>query len=192
VEPDAPGLAIEPIPALDLTRRFAHVHCKGVRGRRLGRGDARAALGRVALQASVALSAEQVGGARACLERAIDHVKERIQFGRPLGSFQAVKHRAADAYGALELARSAAYWAWWVVAEDRPELAEAAHVSASLAAEAFDRAARECIHLHGGIGFTWEHDAHLYLRRARTSQTLFGDPTAHRAALAQALGIRVR
>jgi alkylation response protein AidB-like acyl-CoA dehydrogenase len=133
-----------------------------------------------------------VGGARACLDRAIGHVKERVQFGRPVGRFQAVKHRAADAYGALELARSAAYWAWWVVAEDRPELAEAAHVAASLAAEAYDRAARECIHLHGGMGFTWEHDAHLYLRRARTSQTLLGDPIAHRAALAAELGIAVR
>jgi alkylation response protein AidB-like acyl-CoA dehydrogenase len=119
-------------------------------------------------------------------------MKERIQFGRPIGSFQALKHRAADAYGALELARSAAYWAWWVVAEDRPELAEAAHVAASLAAEAYDRAARECIHLHGGMGFTWEHDAHLYLRRARTSQTLLGDPIAHRAALAAELGIPVQ
>jgi alkylation response protein AidB-like acyl-CoA dehydrogenase len=192
VEPDAPGLALEPAPALDLTRRFAHVRCEGVPARRLGRGVARAALARVALLGSVALSAEQVGGARACLDRAIGHVKERVQFGRPVGSFQAVKHRAADAYGALELARSAAYWAWWVVAEDRPELAEAAHVAASLAAEAYDRAARECIHLHGGMGFTWEHDAHLYLRRARTSQTLLGDPIAHRAALAAELGIAVR
>jgi len=191
VEPNAPGIAIEPIASLDLTRRFAHVDCQGVRARRLGRGDARGALARVALQASVALSAEQVGGARACLERAVDHMKERIQFGRPIGSFQALKHRAVDAYGALELARSAAYWAWWVVSEDRPELAEAAHVAASLAAEAYDRAARECIHLHGGMGFTWEHDAHLYLRRARTSQTLLADPLAHRAALAAELGIPV-
>jgi alkylation response protein AidB-like acyl-CoA dehydrogenase len=192
VEAAASGLAIEPADSLDLTRRFAHVHLHGVRARRLGRGDATAALARVALQASVALSAEQVGGARACLDRAVEHMKERIQFGRPIGSFQALKHRAADAYGALELARSAACWAWWVVAEDRPELAEAAHVAASLAAEAYDRAARECIHLHGGMGFTWEHDAHLYLRRARTSQTLLGDPIAHRAALAAELGIRVR
>jgi alkylation response protein AidB-like acyl-CoA dehydrogenase len=192
VEAGATGLAIEPVASLDLTRRFAHVHCERVRARRLGHGDARPALARVALQASVALCAEQVGGARACLERAVDYMRERIQFGRPIGSFQALKHRAADAYGALELARSAAYWAWWVVAEDRPELAEAAHVAASLAAEAYDRAAREFIHLHGGMGFTWEHDAHLYLRRARTSQTLFGDPLAHRAALAAALGITVR
>jgi alkylation response protein AidB-like acyl-CoA dehydrogenase len=192
IEAGADGLGVEPVASLDLTRRFAHVHCRGVLARRLGRGDARDALARVALQASAALSAEQVGGARACLERAVEHMKERIQFGRPIGSFQALKHRAADTYGALELARSAAYWAWWVVAEDRPELAEAAHVAASLATEAYDRAARECIHLHGGMGFTWEHDAHLYLRRARTSQTLLGDPIAHRAALAAELGIAVR
>ncbi len=193
LDADAPGLAVEATPGLDLTRKLARVRCDGVAARRLGPEgvDASPALRRVLALAQIALSADQVGGARACLGLAIAHVKERIQFGRPVGSFQAVKHRAADAFGAVELARSAAYWSWWVAAESDAERAEAAAVVGSLCAEAYDAAAREYIHLHGGMGFTWEHDAHLYYRRARVGQLLLGAPEAHRAALATILGLRV-
>ena len=191
VERDAPGLDVEATPGLDLTRKLARVRCDGVVARRLGEGDAAPALRRVLALAQIALAADQVGGARACLGLAVDHVKERIQFGRPVGSFQAVKHRAADAFGNVELARSAAYWAWWVAAENDAERDEAAAVVGSLCAEAYDAAARECIHLHGGMGFTWEHDAHLFYRRARAGQLLLTAPEAHRASLAATLGLRV-
>ena len=191
VEAGAPGLAVEALSSFDPTRKFGRIRCDGVAARRLGSGDATAGLGRLRALVSIAISADQVGGARACLAQAVDHVKTRVQFGRPVGSFQAVKHRAADATEAIELARSAAYWAWWVAAQDGPEREEAAAVVGSLCAQAYETAARECIHLHGGMGFTWEHDAHLYFRRARTDALLAGAPEVHRASLALRLGLRV-
>ncbi|MDJ0847750.1 MAG: acyl-CoA dehydrogenase family protein [Myxococcota bacterium] len=189
VHPGAPGVAIEPVDGLDLTRKVAHLRLDGAAGRRLGRDDAGPALEKTLHRAVVALAADQVGGAARCLETAVDYVKARVQFGRPVGSFQAVKHRAADAYTVLELARSVAYWSWWVATNDGRELAEAAHVAKSLCAEAFRRASRENIHLHGGMGFTWEHDAHLYYRRAQADEVMFGDPLEHRGALARQLGV---
>ncbi len=189
VEAGAPGLGIEAVDALDLTRKLAHLRLDGVEARRLGSGDAARALEKTRQQAVVALSAEQVGGAARCLETAVAYTKERYQFGRPVGSFQAVKHRAADAYMVVELARSVAYWSWWVAANDAPELAEAAHVAKSLCSEAYRCASRENIHLHGGMGFTWEHDAHLYYRRAQADEVMFGSPLEHRRALARQLGV---
>ncbi len=190
LEPAARGVSIEAAPGLDLARRFAHLQLDHAPARRLGgAADARAALAKTRHQAVIALSAEQVGAAAQCFEQAVAYVKERMQFGRPVGSFQAVKHRAADAYRELELAKSAAYWAWWVVANDDDELAIAAHMVKSLGSEALRRAAYESIHLHGGYGFTWEHDAHLYYRRASANELLFGDPQKHRAALLHELGL---
>ena len=185
----ARGLTVEPVESLDLTRRYGHVRLDGAAARRLGDGDAAPALEKARQQAVVALAADQVGGAARCLETALGYVKERVQFGRPVGSFQAVKHRAADAYMVVELARSVAYWSWWVAANDAPELPEAAHVAKSLCAEAYRCASRENIHLHGGMGFTWEHDAHLYYRRAQADEVLFGSPLEHRRALARLLGV---
>lgn len=188
VRSDAEGVRIASAPGLDLTRRYGHVSFEGAPGRALGEpGCAGAALPRIAARAGIALSAEQVGGAARCLESAVAYTKERLQFGRPVGSFQALKHRAADVLAILELARSAAYWSWWVAATDAPELLEAGHVVKSLCSEAYRKAAYENIHLHGGMGFTWEHDAHLYYRRAQATEVLFGDPVHHRAALAQHL-----
>ena len=186
VEAHARGVEIAPAPTLDLTRRYAHVHLRAAPARRLGaapRAQHHAALARTRWQATIALGAEQVGAAAQCLDAAVAYVKERVQFGRALGSFQAIKHRAADAYRELELARSAAYWAWWVVATGNPELPLAAHTLGALANEAARLCAYENIHLHGGYGFTWEHDAHLYYRRAAANAALFGAPTAHHAAL---------
>ncbi len=189
VEAGAEGLAISPAASLDLTRRFAHVALERAPARKLGvEASAWPSLEKTLQQAVVSLASEQVGAAARCLETAVAHAKERIQFGRPIGSFQAVKHRAADAYMGLELARSAAYWASWVAAQDAGDLARAAHVAKSLCADAFARCAAENIHLHGGMGFTWEHDAHLYYRRARADETLFGSVAHHRAELARSLG----
>ena len=191
IERGAAGLDAQPAAALDLTRRFAHLSLREVRARRLGAaGSVEAALTRVAREAAIAASAEQIGGAERCLEVAVSHARERFQFGRPIGSFQALKHRLADALMVLDLARSAAHWAWWVAASGRSEeLAEAAHVAKLLGAEAYARCAADEIHVHGGMGFTWEHDAHLYYRRARSLEALFGDSAAHRRELAGELGL---
>jgi alkylation response protein AidB-like acyl-CoA dehydrogenase len=188
VEAGAPGLRVEPAPGLDLTRKLAHVQLEGTPARRLGGADsAWRGLARTLAEGAIGLASEQVGAAARCLELAVAHARERTQFGRPIGSFQAVKHRAADALGRIELARSAAWWSAWVASRGGEELFEAAAVAHSIASEAFEKAAYECIHLHGGMGFTWEHDAHLYYRRARADRLLLGEPAAHRAELARSL-----
>jgi alkylation response protein AidB-like acyl-CoA dehydrogenase len=187
----AEGVRIEPAPGLDLTRKLAHVHLDGAPARRLGpAGSAWPALARTLAEGAIGLASEQIGAASRCLERAVAHARERTQFGRPIGSFQAVKHRAVDALTRLELARSAAWWSAWVAAFRPAELHEAAAVAHVTASEAFEKAAYECIHLHGGMGFTWEHDAHLYYRRARADRALLGDPSGYRATLGEALGLR--
>jgi alkylation response protein AidB-like acyl-CoA dehydrogenase len=190
LEAGATGVHIEPAPGLDLTRKLAHVRLDGTPARRLGpAGSAWPALARTLAEGAIGLASEQIGAASRCLELAVAHAKARTQFGRPIGSFQAVKHRAVDALTALELARSAAWWSAWVAASRPAELAEAAAVAHTTASEAFEKAAYECIHLHGGMGFTWEHDAHLYYRRARADRALFGEPAAHRTGLARQLGL---
>ena len=193
LEPSQPGVRVEPAAGLDLTRKLAHVHLDGARARRLGAaGSAAPGLARTLAEATIGLASEQIGAASRCLELAVAHAKQRFQFGRAIGSFQAVKHRAVDALTLLELARSAAWWAAWVASRPSAaptELEEAASIAHATACEAFEKAAYECIHLHGGMGFTWEHDAHLYYRRARADRVLFGEPAAHRGRLARNLGL---
>src|SRR5260370_30300146 len=139
--------------------------------------------------AVVALAAEQVGGAQKVLEMAVEYAKMRVQFGRPIGSFQAIKHKCTDMLLEVESAKSAAYYAGWAVAEDNDELPVIASLAKSYCSEAYFHAAGENIQIHGGIGFTWEHPAHLYFKRAKSSSLLFSDPTSHRALLAQRMGI---
>jgi len=190
VDAKSPAVRIELAPGLDLTRKLAHVHLDGAPARRLGAsGSAWPGLARTLAEGAIGLASEQIGAASRCLELAVAHAQQRFQFGRPIGAFQAVKHRAVDALTLLELARSAAWWAAWVAASRPDELFDAAVIAHSTACEAFEKAAYECIHLHGGMGFTWEHDAHLYYRRARADRVLFGDPAAHRVRLAGALGL---
>ena len=189
VQADAPGVVIEPVDSLDPTRRLAHVKLDDVAGRMLGSaGQAWPALSRTLDQAAILLTAEQVGGAARCLDMAVQYSKERIQFGRQIGSFQAIKHRAAAVKLDLELARSAAYWSWWIASEHDEELEQAASIARSVCSDAYLHAAAENIHIHGGMGFTWEADPHLYYRRAKWSATLLGDPTLHRARIADSLG----
>jgi alkylation response protein AidB-like acyl-CoA dehydrogenase len=116
--------------------------------------------------AVVALAAEQVGGAQKVLEMAVEYAKMRVQFGRPIGSFQAIKHKCTDMLLEVECAKSAAYYAGWAVAEDNDELPVVASLAKSYCSEAYFHAAEENIQIHGGIGFTWEHPAHLYFKRA--------------------------
>ncbi len=139
--------------------------------------------------AAVALAAEQVGGAQMCLDMSVEYAKVRVQFGRPIGSFQAIKHKCADMLLEVESAKSAAYYAGWCAAEMNDELPQVASLAKSYCSEAYFHAAAENIQIHGGIGFTWEHPAHLYFKRAKSSELLFGDPTYHRELLAQRIGI---
>jgi alkylation response protein AidB-like acyl-CoA dehydrogenase len=139
--------------------------------------------------AAVALAAEQVGGAQKVLEMAVQYAKDRIQFGRPIGSFQAIKHKCADMLLEVESAKSAAYYGMWCAAEMNDELASVASLAKAYCSEAYFHAAAENIQIHGGIGFTWEHPAHLYFKRAKSSELIFGDPTYHRELLAQRIGI---
>jgi len=152
-------------------------------------GRAREPLERALDLARVALAAEAVGVAEAVLELTTAYVKDRVQFGRPVGSFQAVKHRLADMMVALEAARSASWYAACVADELPDELAEAASIAKAACSDAAFECASGAIQLHGGIGFTWEHDAHLYFKRARASSTLLGSPSWHRERIARQIGL---
>ena len=139
--------------------------------------------------AAVGLAAEQVGGAQFVLEMAVQYAKDRVQFGRPIGSFQAIKHKCADMLLEVESAKSAAYYGLWCASEMNDELPSVASLAKAYCSEAYFHATAENIQIHGGIGFTWEHPAHLYFKRAKSSELLFGDPTYHREQLAQRIGI---
>jgi alkylation response protein AidB-like acyl-CoA dehydrogenase len=191
VTAEAGGVHCDAMNTMDLTRRQARVSLRGAEATMLaGPGQARAVLDRVLDETRVALAAEQIGGAERCLEMAVEYAKIREQFGRPIGSFQAIKHRCAEMLIEVELAKSAAYNALWAVAEGSGEdLALAASMAKALASEAYVFVATENIQVHGGIGFSWEHAAHLYFRRARSSAVMFGDATYHRERIARRLGV---
>jgi alkylation response protein AidB-like acyl-CoA dehydrogenase len=167
-------------PTMDATRRLASVRLDGEAGQRVGPADASAALDAALDEAVVALSAEQVGAAARALEMTVDYSKVRHQFGRPIGSFQALKHRMADLHVLLEGARSAAYAAGGGAI--LPSVAKA------YCSEAFHTIAGETIQLHGGIAITWEHDAHLYFKRAHGTAALFGSPGEHLHRLTKEIG----
>ncbi|HEX6298980.1 MAG TPA: acyl-CoA dehydrogenase family protein [Acidimicrobiia bacterium] len=191
VDARADGVAVTPESVLDPTRRQASVTFDGVSlsdDARLGEGDAGPGLGHVLALATTAMAAEQVGGAQRCLELSVDYAKSRYQFGRPIGSYQAIKHRCANMLMKVEHARSAAYHAARVT--DVPdEFAIAAPLAGSVASEAYVWVAGETIQVHGGIGFTWEHDAHIYLKRAKASSLLLGGPRHQRSLMGSAIGI---
>ena len=183
VQATADGVEREPLATLDRTRKIARIRFDGVPARLIGTdGEAAEGLARTSDLAIVALAAEQVGAAQRCLDTAVAYAKERIQFGRAIGSFQAIKHRCADMLVLVEGARSAAMHAAEVAATD--ELAIAASVAKMACSEAFLHVALDTMRIHGGIGFTWEHDAHLFVRRAKASQLTFGSPDYHAQRLA--------
>ncbi|WP_109527466.1 acyl-CoA dehydrogenase family protein [Nocardia aurea] len=190
VDGDTSGLTRSPMSTLDLTRKQAHLDFAEVPARLIGsEGSGGTVLAQVLDLAAVALAAEAVGGAQRCLDMAVEYAKTRVQFGRPIGSFQAIKHKCADLLIEVESARSAAYHALWAAAEDSTQLPVAAAMAKSYCAEAFTHAATENIQIHGGIGFTWEHPAHLYFRRAKSTELMLGDPAYHRELLVQRLGL---
>ncbi len=193
VDAQSEGIERSPVQVMDQTRKLAVVRFADVvvSGDSLlgAEGDGWRTLERVFQIASVALAVESIGGAQKVLEMAVEYAKMRIQFGRPIGSFQAIKHKCADMLVGVESAKSAAYYAAWAVAEDNEEVAVVAPLAKSYCTEKYFSAASENIQIHGGIGFTWEHDAHLYFKRAKSSELLLGDPSYHRAMLADAIGI---
>jgi len=190
VDAEAAGVTRTALATMDQTRKQSRLEFNGTAARLVGEeGGAGPALSRTLDLAAVALAAEQVGGAQRCLDMAVDYAKTRIQFGRPIGSFQAIKHKCADMLLEVESAKSAAYYAGWAAAEDSEELPVVASLAKSYCSEAYFHAAAENIQIHGGIGFTWEHDAHLYFKRAKSSELLLGDPSYHRELLAQRIGI---
>jgi alkylation response protein AidB-like acyl-CoA dehydrogenase len=139
--------------------------------------------------AVVALAAEQVGGIQRCLEMAVGYAQTRVQFGRPIGSFQAIKHKCADMYVDAETARSAVLYAAWSIAQGTDEVPLVASMTKAYCSDAYFRTAGENIQVHGGIGFTWEHDAHLYFKRAKASEQFLGSPDRHRESVARAAGL---
>jgi alkylation response protein AidB-like acyl-CoA dehydrogenase len=190
VDGGASGLTRTALSTMDQTRKQAKLEFSNTPAKLIGtEGEGWAVLSKVLDLAAVALAAEQVGGAQKVLEMAVDYAKVRVQFGRPIGSFQAIKHKCADMLLEVESAKSAAYYAMWCAAELNDELPSVASLAKAYCSEAYFHATAENIQIHGGIGFTWEHPAHLYFKRAKSSELLFGDPSYHRELLAQRIGI---
>ncbi|WP_237172705.1 acyl-CoA dehydrogenase family protein [Prescottella equi] len=176
VDPTADGVARRQLPTMDLTRPMSLVEFDSAPAVRLTADDATAALEKVRTIAIVALSAEQVGAAERCMQLTVDYSKDRVQFGRAIGSFQALKHRMADLYFLVETARSASYAAVHSLSEGLPTAAADALVAKAYCSEAFLAVTGDAIQLHGGIAITWEHDAHLFFKRAHGSAQLLGQP----------------
>jgi alkylation response protein AidB-like acyl-CoA dehydrogenase len=190
VDAAASGLAATALPTLDQTRNLARLDFDAVSARLIGStGDATAILERVLDVAAIALAAEQLGGAARALEITVDYTKTRHQFGRPIGSFQALKHRMADLLMEVESLRSAVAYAASAVADDSDEVPALASLVKAYASETYFHVAAEMIQMHGGIGFTWEHDAHLFFKRAKSTELFLGDGAYHRERLAQRIGL---
>jgi alkylation response protein AidB-like acyl-CoA dehydrogenase len=176
VEAGAPGLTVEAVPSVDGTRTQATVTLSGTPARQLGHGDAAVVIAEVVDRLLVSLVTDGVGAAQAALDLAVAYAKERVQFDRPIGSFQAVQHLCADMLQALELGRAGAYYALWACdAADPAERHRAAVMAKAFASDAFPRIGASAIQVFGGVGFTWEHDVHLFSKRLLTLQESYGD-----------------
>jgi alkylation response protein AidB-like acyl-CoA dehydrogenase len=187
------GLEVKLLPTMDQTRKLCEVALRDVRvpgGALLGsRDDGWTPLSRVIDRATVALCAEMCGGAQRVLDMTVEYAKVRVAFGKPIGSYQGVKHKAADMLVDVENAKSLTYYAAWAVDENVPEAPLAASMAKAYCSDAFRKAAGTGIQLHGGIGFTWEHDLHLYFKRAKSSEFTFGDASYHRERVAQLINL---
>jgi len=190
VDGAAPGLRRVPVPTLDQTRKQAHLEFTGTPARLIGdEADGWRVLRRVLDTAAILLAAEQVGGASRAVEMAAGYARMRVQFGRPIGSFQAVKHMCADMLTEAEAARSAACYGLWALAADSEDVPLAASLAKVYCSAAYVKIAGDLIQVHGGVGFTWEHPAHLYFKRAKAGEAMFGTPAYHRDLLASRLGL---
>jgi alkylation response protein AidB-like acyl-CoA dehydrogenase len=190
VEASAPGVSKAPVVSLDMTRQLCDMSFEDAPGTLIASGAAASRALEAALAAGAAiLAAEQVGLAQRCLDMTVSYVKERRQFARPVGSFQAIKHRLADLWVEITQARAASRYAAACLATGNPDAKVAVALAKAYCSEVAVHAAQECVQLHGGIGFTWEHPAHLYLKRAKADSIGFGTPGAHRAALASLVNL---
>jgi alkylation response protein AidB-like acyl-CoA dehydrogenase len=183
------GVTISQLKTMDQTRRLSEVVLQNVRvpgDRVLGTaGQGWALLDRIVDRGKVGLCAEMCGGAQKVLEMSVDYAKVREQFGKPIGSFQAIQHKCANMLVEVESSKSVTYYAAWAVANDAPEAPLAAAMAKAYCSDAYRHVSGEGIQIHGGIGFTWEHDMHLYFKRAKSSEVTFGDATWNRELVAQ-------
>lgn len=182
VDSKVPGVLIKPMLGMDLTRKLYSVRFDNVPAEKLGETAALTAPRGIA---TVALAAEMVGGMQRTLDLTVEYAKTRKQFGKPIGMFQAVQHQCADMYLETESARSAVYYAAWALQHHAPDAAAAVSIAKLYASDASRTVGNRGIQVHGGMGFTWENDLHLYYRRAKASETAFGDATFHRERLAR-------
>jgi len=193
VDSKAPGVSTTLLKTMDQTRKQCEVvfdHVQVTRDQIIGQVDMGwPVLHKVLNLASAALCAEMVGGAQRVLDISVAYAKERVQFGRPIGSFQAIKHKCSEMMLQVESAKSAAYYAAWAVDEDVPAAPLAVSMAKAYCSDAYRYTAGEGIQIHGGIGFTWEHDMHLYFKRAKYAEFTFGDATYHRELVAQEINL---
>jgi hypothetical protein len=180
---------VDRLVTMDTTRRLSNVSLDGAPVGAIGDGAAADAIEAANLAGCVTLAHELVGVAQACLDLAVAHAKTREQFGKPIGTYQAISHRCADMFVAVEAARSLAYHAAWAVQSGATEAPLAASQAKAAAGDAAVGCAQSAIQVHGGIGFTWEHDLHLYLKRARAGAAMLGTPTDHRRHVADLMGL---
>ena len=189
VDATAAGLQRSAIAPLDLTRKLARVTFQNTPATRISSGDQTANLSRVLALVCSALAAEQVGGAQKVLDMGTEYAKTRLQFGRPIGSYQGIKHKLAEMLVSVEMAKSAAYNALFGYAAGEEDFEESAALAKAYCSETYFRAAADNIQIHGGMGFTWEAAPHLYFKRAKASELLFGDAAHHREELAKQVGL---
>jgi alkylation response protein AidB-like acyl-CoA dehydrogenase len=182
VDSRAPGITIKPMPGMDLTRRQYSVKFKNTVGDKLSNA---AGLPRARSIATTALVAEMVGGMQRTLDLTVEYAKTRKQFGKSIGTFQAVQHQCADMYLETESSRSAVYYAAWALEQNAPDAATSVSIAKMYASDACRTVGNRGIQIHGGMGFTWENDVHLYYRRAKACETMFGDATFHRERIAR-------
>ena len=187
------GMTVKPLETLDMTRRWGEVRFDGVQldaDTVMGEPDrAWQRLKRALEWSTAALCAEMIGGVQKVLETSTEYAKTRQQFGKPIGIYQAVSHKLADMLVLSESGRSATYYAAWAVDADAPDRALASSMAKAYVSDAYRKVAGDGIQVHGGIGFTWEHDMHLYFKRAKSSEVTLGDATYHRELIAQALDL---
>ena len=190
VERGAPGLAITPLKSMDQTRRIAEVRFADTPAQLLGAQDTGWTTWKtVRNHALVHLAAEALGGAAKVLEDSVKYAKERVQFGKPIGVNQAIKHKCADMLIQVESSKSITYYAAWAVAEKTGEAELAASMAKAYTSDAYRATSAENIQIHGGVGFTWEYDCHLYFKRAKAIEVTYGDPAEHRERVAQLLNL---
>ncbi len=188
VPADSDGIERRWLPTMDQTRKQAEVKLGDVRvpaAALMGEeGGGWVALSRTLDLAAVALSAEQIGGANKCLDLTVEYAKDRIQFGRPIGSFQSIKHKCADMLLKVESGRSASYYAGWAASVDDAELPATASLAKAYCSDAYFKCASEALQIHGGVGFTWEYDIHMHFKRAKATETFLGNAAYHRERVA--------